>query len=135
MSGDRLYNFAAVRMPQQRAEMERLDRLGLCVFCPNGLPIGTRLIYRSPSWVVVPNRWPYPDTREHLLVVSRRHVTDVRQLQANELIDLGVVLGLVAPDGGYELRVRSGDMGVTGATVAHLHWHVIVPAAVRSSTL
>lgn len=132
MAGEPLYNFAAARTAGQLAEMRRLDDLGLCCFCPEGIAETKQDIVADddPHWIVLRNPYPYPDTAEHLLIAPRRHVTTVSALTSPEWFGFDlVVLDAADCHQGWELRVRSGDMGLTGATVAHIHWHVIVPAA------
>jgi len=121
-----LYCLANARHPEQVDEMRRLDAAGACVLCD----IRTGLF--TTHWVVAPNRYPYPDAVTHLLLVPRRHLTDLRDLSTAERSDFWCGLDLARGFYGiddFQLRVRCGDMQRTGATIAHLHVHLIVRGA------
>ncbi len=56
-----LYCFENVRTAEQRAEMERLDALGICLFCPEHLASHARqrILLSTEHWSVTPNAYPY----------------------------------------------------------------------------
>jgi diadenosine tetraphosphate (Ap4A) HIT family hydrolase len=131
-----LYYLANYRTPEQLADMRRLEAAGICIFCPEHLAADPdqRVVHRTAHWTVTPNEFPYPGTRLHLLLVPHRHVTDVLDLPPEAQADLFAALGWVRDAhglAGYGLGVRCGDPASTGATIAHVHLHVIVgdPAA------
>lgn len=124
-----LYHFENARTPDQLAEMRRLDAAGICLFCPGHLDQVQDVVHRSKHWTVTPNRYPYPNTRLHLLVVPNEHVTDLADLDPAAQLDLFTTLAATRSTYGlthYGIGVRAGDSPDTGATIKHLHVHVIV---------
>jgi ATP adenylyltransferase len=125
-----LYWFGNVRTGEQRARMTALEAAGTCLMCPDGIAAhGFPVVVATEHWNVTPNDYPYPGTRLHLLVIPREHVTDVLDLSPAAQADLFTALGQVRDQFGlshYGLAMRCGDCRYTGATVRHLHGHVLV---------
>jgi ATP adenylyltransferase len=126
-----LYCFGNARTAEQLAEMRRLDAAGVCLFCPDGLArhARQRILYRTRHWAVTPNEFPYPGTRLHLLLVPDQHAGDLLELSDEVRQDFWTALGAVAREHQlthYGLGVRNGDCRYTGATIAHVHAHVLV---------
>ena len=111
--------------------MERLEAAGTCLFCPEELRGHPRqqVIFETAHWTVTPNEFPYAGTRLHLLVVPHRHVGDVLDLDDAALGDFWTALRWIRQRfhlGHYGLGMRNGDCRFTGATIAHVHAHVLV---------
>ena len=126
-----LYCFENVRTAEQRAEMERLDALGICLFCPEHLASHPRqrILLSTEHWSVTPNEYPYTGTSLHLLLVPHQHAGDLLELRDEVRSDFWVALAAAAKAHGirhYGLGVRNGDCRFTGATIAHVHAHVLV---------
>lgn len=126
-----LYCFANVRTAEQLAEMRTLEARGVCLFCPDALRQHERqqVLFASRHWTVTPNEFPYAGTALHLLLVPHEHVGDLLDLPGEAQQDFWAVLGMVRER--YRLRyyglgVRNGDCRYTGATIGHVHAHVLV---------
>lgn len=123
-----MYRLENARTPEQRAHMERLAAVGRCILCDPG----NDLLYDAGSVYAARNRYPYPDARGHYLLVPRRHVVRWDHLGPTEqetlIGEIDKLIGLIEDADGnadYEVRWRSGDPAATGATIEHLHIHVI----------
>lgn len=125
-----LYCTANSRSPEQTARMARLEAEGTCLFCPGTIDRDPdRVVLREPDWLVRHNDFPYASTRLHLLVVPRRHVTDLLDLTDDELAGfwrVGRTLRERYALGFYGLGARCGDCRFTGGTIAHVHVHLVV---------
>lgn len=102
-----------------------------CILCliRDGNPAVVNLtVYRKNGFIVCLNLYPY--NPGHLIIFSERHVVDIRELDATEraaldkTIDraLNVMDGALKPTG-YNIGCNMGL--VAGASIEHLHWHVI----------
>lgn len=125
-----LYCTGNSRSPEQTRRMEALEAAGTCLFCPGTVDADTdRVVLRDPDWIVRYNDFPYAGTRLHLLVVPRRHVTDLLDLPDDELAGFWRV-GRTLRDrfdlDFYGLGARCGDCRFTGGTIAHVHVHLVV---------
>ena len=104
---------------------------GFCPFCEEHLFKHHRqpLIYKSKHWIVTENSWPYKGSKFHFIFISRLHIekteniplvvwTDFRKLYKRIILKYDIK--------GATLMIRSGDTKFTGASVNHLHAHLIV---------
>ncbi|HEY2287622.1 MAG TPA: HIT family protein [Streptosporangiaceae bacterium] len=119
------------RTAEQLAEMQRLEAAGVCLFCPGelGQHAGAAAFLRTEHWTVMPNDFPYAGTSLHLLLLPRAHVGDMLDLSPAAQADFFTALGTACQHYGfrhYGLGVRNGDCRYTGATIVHLHAHVVV---------
>lgn len=126
-----LYCTDNYRTEEQLAEMRRLEAAGICLFCPETLREhpSQQVILETRHWSVTPNEFPYKGTKLHLLVVPHRHVNDMLDLDDEALADFWTALREVRARfglGHYGLGVRNGNCSFTGATIAHVHAHVLV---------
>lgn len=124
-----LYHLPNFRTPEQLAEMRRLEALDACLFCPEHLGANQPVLHQTAHWAVTANEFPYAGTSLHLLLVPYAHVTDLVDLPAEAQADVFTALRWVRDRHGlthYGLAVRCGDCAYTGATIRHVHAHVIV---------
>lgn len=120
-----LYQLGNYRTDEQLADMLALERAGVCVFCH----LDQEILHRTEHWTVTPNEFPYPGTRLHLLLVPHEHVPDLLDLSPSAQTDFWSVLGWIRAEYRlefYGLGARCGDCARTGATIVHVHAHVIV---------
>jgi len=125
------YCFGNTRTADQLAEMRRLDAAGMCLFCPDGLArhARQRILLQTRHWAVTPNEFPYRGTSLHLLLVPDQHAADLLELTEEVRQDFWEALAAVAREHNlshYGLGVRNGDCRYTGATIQHVHAHVLV---------
>jgi diadenosine tetraphosphate (Ap4A) HIT family hydrolase len=112
--------------------MQRIIDDGVCPFCPENLAKYHALdpIDETDEWILTPNMHPYEQTDRHWLLISRRHIEHVRELNDNEWRGLGRLVVKHTVDMPYgALAARFGDTDHTAASVAHLHFHLMQPIA------
>lgn len=114
----------------QLVQMLIISSKGICSFCPEYLTQfhTGEIVTQNTNWQIVNNGWPYRGTSVHFLVIPKRHLTDLTQISPAEWLDLSSVIKKLVTDyslTGYSLFCRSGNMKQTGATVAHLHFHLL----------
>jgi diadenosine tetraphosphate (Ap4A) HIT family hydrolase len=119
------------RTAEQLAEMRQLEARGVCLFCPDGLSGHARqqVLLRTSHWTVTPNEFPYPGTIAHLLLVPHQHAADLLDLDEGVRQDFWAALAAVRSSydlSYYGLGIRNGDCRFTGATIRHVHAHVMV---------
>lgn len=126
-----LYCFEHTRTPEQLAEMRRLDAAGICLFCPEHLGSHPRqqVLFSTRHWTATLNEFPYPGTSLHLLLVPHQHAADLLELGDDARGDFWVALATAVEEHGltyYGLGIRNGDCRFTGATIRHVHAHMMV---------
>lgn len=87
------------------------------------------ILFENSSWFVIQNQWPYPRTKHHLVIILQRFIAEEEYLTLIELQDLQEIKVRAKRVLGFKggtFIMRSGDTLFTGATVTHLHGHLIV---------
>jgi diadenosine tetraphosphate (Ap4A) HIT family hydrolase len=123
-------SFTNARDPELIRRMEEHVKEGTCHFCPDGFKSHTSpVINDGKHWFITGNDRPYPGSIHHYLIVSKRHVTQVSDLDSYEWAELREMFNWVTENfgaPGNSFFVRSGDMNLTGATLDHIHFHFLV---------
>ena len=85
-------------------------------------------VFRSKLFVVALNLYPY--TPGHLMVFPRRHITDPRMLNEQEVTELHSIQSLcldvledIYTPHGFNLGYNIGEAG--GASIDHMHLHIV----------
>lgn len=104
---------------------------GFCPFCEEHLFKHHRkpIIYKSKYWLVTENSWPYKGSKFHFIFITRPHIEKTENMSHamwTELQKLYKKLVKGYDIAGATLMIRSGDTRFTGASVNHLHAHLVV---------
>lgn len=118
------------RTPEQLRRMKRLANGMGCFFCKdNYLEVGASpAIHRAQHWYIKKNDFPYEGTLHHYLIVPKRHITKITEITPgawSELSEMVKWLDKLLKIKGYSILARTGDMKYTGATLDHLHFHLV----------
>jgi len=90
----------------------------------------------SEGWIVTLSQYPYQNTKQHFLLISKRYVEQMSELQQEEILDLFKCFTWLKENHRVEggaLGMRFGDTILSGATVKRLHAHIIVPDTTSKS--
>jgi ATP adenylyltransferase len=102
-----------------------------CPLCPPMKWHPNPILKYDDKWLVTENSHPYPNTKHHLIFVSKKHIEELSQLTGddlNSIISLAKWATKEFKIKGGGLTLRFGDTLYTGATIKHLHAHLIVPS-------
>jgi ATP adenylyltransferase len=102
-----------------------------CIFCKKPLEQKDEqnlILYRGRKTFVLMNRFPY--NNGHLMIVPKRHCTDLDELSINEFQDLFDVVNVSTQVLKKSLRPHGFNVGINlgkagGAGIDHLHVHVV----------
>lgn len=124
-------NLKNARVEKQHQVMKAADEKGVCPFCPDNFSESELkpVIKQGKYWHLRKNRWPYKNTRVHLLIIHNTHVEKLSEISpeaAKELIDLAKWAEDKYQMLGGGIGLRFGDIGINGGTVLHLHAHIIM---------
>ena len=121
----------ARRKKMYRKVLDKIERQGKCPFCPENFKYHRKPILRQyKGWFITENSWPYKNTKKHLLIISRIHKELLPEISLGDLstvktLAVWAIKKFSIKGGG--LTLRFGDTNHTGATVCHLHFHLISP--------
>lgn len=132
-SEETFVNLANARNDEQRGVMEQIAAHGDCPFCPEHLAKYHRnpIIRSGENWLITENQWPYEHTRVHMLAIAAYHAESIDELRTGAFEELGDHFRWASKEygiqaGGIAMRFGS-DITSNGATVRHLHAHLIQP--------
>lgn len=111
--------------------LEEIIAGGFCPFCEEHLFKHHQrpLLFKSRHWLVTENSWPYKGSRHHILFIVRKHIERTEDLSPAVWSDLQKVYRSLVTQyrlKGATLMMRSGNTRFTGASVSHLHAHLVV---------
>ena len=118
--------------PTYRDELLRLKAEGKCPFCWEYFKIqyADQILNREGNCFIARLTWPYKDTDTHLMVIPDEHKEFPEELTFTEWENMLKLLDWAVQEfniPGGAIAMRFGDPRRTGATVLHLHMHIIVP--------
>lgn len=126
-------NMGNARLPEQAAVMEGIILDEVCPFCPENLDKyhKEKILRKGAHWILTWNQWPYEYTDLHLLAIAAYHAEKLSDLKDGAFHELQG--HMVWAENEYKitaggLAMRFGDVSHNGATVNHLHAHLIVPS-------
>ncbi|OGF76398.1 hypothetical protein A3H65_01195 [Candidatus Giovannonibacteria bacterium RIFCSPLOWO2_02_FULL_45_14] len=120
------------RNDEQKQVMEKILTEGFCPFCRENLDKSEL----EPEirdidleyWNVRKNRWPYENTKVHLLIIVNEHAEKISQVKPEAWAELKKIIDWAEEKYKLEsgvLGMRFGDPKRNGATVDHLHGHIV----------
>ncbi|MDB5244641.1 MAG: Histidine triad domain protein [Parcubacteria group bacterium] len=104
---------------------------GFCPFCEEHL----FKHHKNPVeeitdlWIVTRNAWPYPGSTHHFLFIPREHVETVESLTDEQWLGFHRLYRTLVNRYSFVGAThffRSGKTAITGASVNHLHAHLVV---------
>lgn len=123
------------RKEEQIKVMKKIIADGVCPFCHDFVDKiepayhSNPILVENKSWIVTRNAWPYDYTKEHLILVIKRHILTPEEMKDKEILDLWNIIKETKQKleiTHSTLLMRSDSTGKTGATVQHLHAQLVV---------
>jgi diadenosine tetraphosphate (Ap4A) HIT family hydrolase len=119
--------------------INEIKEVGVCPFCPENFRWHTKpILKRAGDWFITKNFNPYKNTRYHFLAIKKTHKERLEELSARDWKELSILLSWTIKKfklKGGGLAMRFGDTALTGATVCHIHAHLIVPKLQRGKAV
>ncbi len=87
------------------------------------------ILFENEHWFTTHNAVPYEGAGLHLLFIHKEFITSIEEISPAALQDLWALIEESKEEFEFEsgaFMMRFGDTSQTGATVTHLHAHIIV---------
>ncbi len=111
--------------------INEIENEGKCPFCQDNFKYHKRkILNKIGTWFVTENAWPYKNTKHHFLMINTKHKENFAELNKEDWEYLRLITNWVVKKfnlKGAALALRFGDTNYTGATVHHIHAHLIYP--------
>lgn len=116
--------------------IKEIENEGKCPFCPENFKYHKHPVLKERGgWMLTKSSWPYKDTKQHLLIIGKDHKEHISEMSSADWESVNYLsnyaVNKFSLKGGV-LALRFGDTVYTGATVCHLHFHLIAPQARRT---
>lgn len=138
MTAKKLVNRANARTRWYRGMLSEIHKEKVCPLCPTTMRWHTKpILKRYRGWLITENFNPYKNIERHLLVIGAKHKERLEKLDAQDWSAITHLLTWAVQKfsiKGGGIAMRFGDTHWTGATVSHLHMHLIVPKRARGKT-
>ncbi len=128
----KIVNPRFAKTSEYREVIGTIEKVGQCPFCPDNFRYHKKPILKKLNgWFITENSWPYKNSQKHFLIISSTHKETLTELSAQDIesvlrLSKWGVKKYKIPGGA--LTMRFGESDFTGATVSHLHAHLIYPA-------
>jgi ATP adenylyltransferase len=109
--------------------IREIHKSAICPFCPEHI----RNIHKNPIeerkfWLVTNNMYPYKPTKNHLLLIHKKHIEHIDDLSTKAWQELFEIIkeknNKLKITGGTFL-MRFGESKYTGSSVLHLHCQLV----------
>jgi len=111
--------------------MKEIAAAKVCPFCPEHFKWHTKpILLRKNGWLITENFNPYKNASHHFLIVGEKHREQFNDIKPKDWAAISYLANWVIKKfslRGGGLTMRFGDSTYTGATVSHLHLHLLVP--------
>jgi diadenosine tetraphosphate (Ap4A) HIT family hydrolase len=133
-------DLSKARVAEQLKVMEDIKQKGICPFCINEIDEfhKAKMIRKGKHWLITYNQWPYKHTQMHLLAIATYHAEKLSDLKKGALDELQEHIIWLEKELNIKtgaVCMRFGDITQNGATVNHIHVHLIVPVKHTDKTV
>lgn len=109
--------------------IEEIQKHAVCPFCPENISkYHKNPIEKRTHWLVTNNMYPYKPVNHHILLIHAKHIEHISEITPEAWVELKTILDETTekkPITGGSLMLRFGNTNFTGASVTHLHAHII----------
>lgn len=131
----KVVNIKYAKSREYKKTLETIEKTAECPFCKDNFKYHKKKILKKKSgWFITESSWPYKNAKFHFLAICEKHKEEFRELTSRDFSAVSKLIKWVIEKykikGGC-LALRFGDSDYTGATVCHLHFHLIAPKVDR----
>ena len=124
-------NTKNARKGEYKKVIEKIAKTNKCPFCKENFKYHKKPIFkRKNGWFLTNNSWPYKNTDCHLIIIGEKHKENFRELTKKDLESVAYLTRWAIKKWkikGGGVAMRFGAPNYTGASVSHIHFHIISP--------
>lgn len=111
--------------------LNQIEMENKCPFCHDNFKYHKNpILKKNSNWFITESSWPYKNAKYHFLIINRKHKEAFSELNKKDWETLRELTNWAIKNynlPGGALALRFGDTDYTGATVCHIHAHIISP--------
>jgi len=124
-------NIKNARRGKYKEVIKEIATTDKCPFCKENFKYHKKLVSkRKNDWFLTNNSWPYKNTGYHLIILGDKHKENFSELTKKDLESVAYLTNWAIKKWkikGGGIAMRFGDTDYTGASVSHIHFHIISP--------
>ncbi len=124
-------NPKAAKSKEYKDVLSAIAKTEKCPFCKKNFKYHKNpILKKKDNWFITESSWPYKNSKYHFLIILETHKEEFNQLSPHDFNAVSKLINWAIRNykiKGGALTLRFGDPLFTGATVYHLHFHLIVP--------
>lgn len=120
--------------------IDSIKKDNVCPFCPDYLLKYHKkpIIEENKNWISTKNMYPYEGSKIQILFIHKKHISSMEEITTIGWLDLKKIIDsttkrLKIKKGSFFMRF--GNTKYTGASVTHLHCHILVSKKNKSPLL
>lgn len=124
-------NIKNAKSKEYKKVIEEIAKTDKCPFCKENFKYHKKPIYKKKNgWFLTNNTWPYKNAKYHLLILGDGHKENFSEINKKDFESISYLANWAIKKwkikgGGFTMRF--GNTNYTGATVSHIHFHIISP--------
>ena len=108
----------------------KIQQDGVCPFCPEQLAKYHKnpILIDKEFWLATENMYPYKGVKYHFLLIHKKHISHISEVSQEAWTELHTLTDEINKKyniKGGSFLMRFGDSQFTGASVTHLHAHIV----------
>ena len=124
-------NVKNARAGEYEKVIKEIAATGKCPFCKENFKYHKKPIYKKRNgWFLTNNSWPYQNTKHHLIILGEDHKENFSELSKKDWESITYLANWAIKNWkikGGAIAMRFGNTDYTGASVSHIHFHLISP--------
>lgn len=102
----------------------------VCPFCKEHLSKYHKnpILIEGKYWLATNNMYPYKNTINHVIFINKEHIEHMEEISGDSWVELQEQVKKISDERnivGGTFLIRFGNTNYTGASVSHLHAHLI----------
>lgn len=135
---EKFINLKHARTASQKKVMKQIEKDGVCPFCMEHLKKYHQnpIIKEGMWWIITKNDTPYKGSFLHLIFIYKPHAALLSEIQSKARDEFFRYVNWAENNykiAGGTILIRFGNTDWTGASVSHLHAHLIVGGEKKSN--
>lgn len=127
-----IVNLESARTEEYRKVLEQIVKDGKCPFCEENFRYHNEpILWTCGDWFITRNRYSYKEAEMAFLILNtKKHTEKYSELGPKDHLAIEMLISWAVKEFGIlggGIAMRFGEPKFTGATVRHLHAHLIVP--------
>ena len=129
-------NLKNARKGEYKKVIANIVKIGKFPFCKENFRYHRKpILKKRDGWFLTENSWPYKNASRHLIILGEKHRESFSELKKKDFEAVSYLTNFAIKKykiKGGALALRFGDTNYTGASVAHLHFHLISPRSKKT---